>query len=397
MIVNKYISINNKSNDSAEILIYGDIADSKWYDDDVTPKEIYQALSSFVNIKTLDVRICSYGGSVFAGNAIYSILNTFKEKNGVSINVYIDGIAASMATGISAVGDKVYISENGTFMIHDPIASVTGNANDFKKGIELLEHAKETLISNYMHRFNAGEEKLRALMEAESWLTAEEAKNYGFVDEITGTVKIAASANGIKIGDQTFGKNVADMIKNKYPNMKLKKEENALDYDAKLGEYGITQDLFDTLNVASDKILEIVNLVKDSVKPEPVAEFIGKETALAELGCEDITAEEVFAYAKAGMHPADTTEISNKAAEYDKIVDSAKETALTWAQKAQGESYNEGRMKKYLAVLDYSEIVAQTDSWKEEAKNSLHAGKRVSSPEKTVENSPVINVNDYRV
>lgn len=396
MIVNKYISIQNKTDDVAEILIYGDICDTKWYDEDVTPKEIYNALSDLGKVKSLDVRICSYGGSVFAGNAIYSILNTFREKNNVTINVYIDGIAASMATGISSVGDKVYISENGTFMIHDPIASVTGNANDFKKGIELLEHAKETLISNYMHRFNAGEEKLRELMAAESWLTAEEAKNYGFVDEITGAVQMAATAKGIKIGNQDFEQKVADMIKNKYPDIKLEKEEKKLTYDEKLGEIGITEDTFESLNIESEKILAVVDLVKDIVKPEPVSEFIGKETALNELGCEDITAEEVLNYAKAGMHPVDTTEISNKANEYDKIVASAKETALNWAVKAQGDSYNESRMKKYLDVLDYSEIVAQTDAWKEESKKILNAGKRVSVRSDAKPQEEPENLKDYK-
>lgn len=396
--INKYMSVSDKAvNESGDVYIYGDIADEKWFDEDVTPKSIRDALDSLGVLKTINIHLNSYGGSCVAGNAIINILDNYKRKNKAIVNVYIEGIAASMGSGIASAGDKVYMANNSLYMVHLPLTMAYGNKDDLQSQIDLLEKVEDTLVNNYMRRFKGTEDELRQMMADETWLSADEAKGYGFVDEIIEGVNVSASAKGIKIGNQDFESKVADMIKNKYPNMKLKKEENALDYDAKLGEYGITQDLFDTLNVASDKILEIVDLVKDFVKPEPVAEFIGKETALAELGCEDITAEEVFAYAKAGMHPADTTEISNKAAEYDKIVDSAKETALTWAQKAQGESYNEGRMKKYLAVLDYPEIVAQTDSWKEEAKNALHAGKRVSSPEKTVENSPVINVEDYRV
>lgn len=428
MFVNKYISIQNKTNDVAEILIYGDICDKKWYDEDVTPKEIYEALSNLGSIKSLDVRICSYGGSVFAGNAIYSVLNTFREEKNVTINVYIDGIAASMATGISCVGDKVYISENGTFMIHDPIASVTGNANDFKKGIELLEHAKETLISNYMHRFNAGEEKLRELMSAESWLTAEEAKNYGFVDEITGAVQIAASSSGIKIGNQTFGKNVADLIKDKY-KINTKKEVNDMQYDESLSKYGITENAFNEFLASSSPIASICDSVlasiADSIKNGEtvfdvgedgkyhatqnicgtdfvmtvdnlaVDSFMTSNQAVDALG-KELTADEILALAKDGMemdHDADT-----KAKAYDALVKSAIDEAIKNGIKAKGESFNQKKWEKILASLDYDEILDQSKEWAEEAKSVLHAGNRVSEPYKpdNTKNDGLVNPDDYK-
>lgn len=396
-VINQYISFCDKAkNESGEMYIYGDIVDEKWFDEDVTPKSIRDALSEMGAVKNLDIHINSYGGSCVAGNAIINILDNYRKKNGTSLNVYIEGIAASMGSGIASVGDKVYMASNSLFMVHKPSTIAMGNADELEQAVVVLNKTEDGLIQNYMRRFKGTEDELRQMLQDETWMSADEAKEWGFVDEVIGGAKIAASAKGIKIGDQDFEQKVADMIKNKYPDIKLAKEEKSLTYDEKLSEFGITEDMFATLDMESDKILNIVDMVKDSVKPEPVDEFIGKETALNELGCEDITAEEVLAYAKAGMHPVDTTEISNKATEYDKIVASAKDTALTWAIKAQGDSYNENRMKKYLDVLDYSEIVAQTDAWKEEAKNIFHAGKRVSVRQDSPKQNEPENINDYK-
>lgn len=396
-VINKYISFSDKAkNESGEMYIYGDIADEKWYDEDVTPKSIRDALSELGAVKNLDIHINSYGGSCVAGNAIINILDNYRKKNGTSLNVYIEGIAASMGSGIASVGNNVYMADNALYMIHKPWSFAIGNADDMRKEINVLDTVEDTLVANYMRRFNGTEDELRGLMADETWLSADKAKEWGFVDEVLAGAKIAASAKGIKIGNQDFEKKVADMIKNKYPDIKLEEEEKKLTYDQKLGEFGITEDMFATLDMESDKILSIVDMVKESFKPEPVESFMDKETALNKLGCEDITAEEVLNYAKAGMHPVDTTEISNKANEYDKIVASAKETALNWAIKAQGDSYNESRMKKYLDVLDYSEIVAQTDAWKEESKKILNAGKRASVRSDAKPQEEPENLKDYK-
>lgn len=397
-VINKYISVSNAStNGSGELYIYGDIADEKWWDDDVTPKSIMDSLNTLGSVKNIDIHINSCGGSCIAGNAIISILDSYKRKNNATLNVYIEGIAASMGSGIASVGDKVYMADNALYMVHRPLAGSYGNADDMQKTIDLLEKVEETLVANYMRKFKGTEDELRQLLADETWLSADEAKEYGFVDEIVTGVKVAASAKGIKIGEQVFENKVANMIKNKYPNMKIEKEVKALNYDKKLKDFGIDEESFENFNIESDVLMNIASKVKDSIKPEPVEQFVDKAYAINALGCEDITSEQLIDYAKAGMNHKDTTEITNKANAYDNIVSSAKEDALIWAIKAQGDSYNESRMKKFLDVLDYSEIVAQTNSWKEEAKVLLNAGKRVSTPEGQVENHKSINVNDYKV
>lgn len=397
MVVNEYISVQNKSKDVAEIDIYGDIMSNKFWDDCVTPKDIKNALKECGTVKTLEIHINSYGGSTSAGNGMISIIDEYRNRVGCKVESYVEGMCASMASGVAMVADKIYMSDNALMLIHKPLVQMfTGNANDMLSAIEYLNKTEDGLVKNYMRHWNRSEDELREALSNESIYTADEALELGLCDEIIGGAKIAASAKGIKIGNQDFEQKVADMIKNKYPAIKLEKEEKTLTYDQKLGEFGITEDVFATLNMESDKILNIVDMVKESLKPEPVDSFMDKQTALTELGCEDITAEEVLNYAKAGMHPVDTTEISNKASEYDKIVASAKETALTWATKAQGDSYNESRMKKYLDVLDYSEIIAQTDAWREDAKNVLHAGKRVSARQDVSQQTEPENTEDYK-
>lgn len=398
-VINKYISFSDKAkNESGEMYIYGDIVDNSWWDETVSPKKIRDALKELGSIKSLDIHLNSYGGSCIAGNAIISILDNYRKKNGTTYNVYIEGIAASMGSGIASVGNNVYMADNALYMIHKPWSFAIGNADDMQKEIKVLDTVEDTLVANYMRRFNGTEEELRQMMADETWLTADEAKEYGFVDEIIEGVNVAASAKGIKIGEQVFENKVADMIKNKYPDIKLEKEEKRLtfDYDESLKDFGIDQEMFGSLNLDSAKVLEVVNLVKQSVVPEPVDEFIGKEVALNELGCEDITAEEVLAYAKAGMHPVDTTEISNKAKAYDKIVSDAKSTALTYALKAQGDNFKENLVKKFLDVMDYDEIVDQTEVWKEQAKTALNAGKRVSVRQDCSKQEETENTDDYK-
>lgn len=404
-IINRYMSIDNKSgkNEPAELFIEGDIEDSKVFEEDVSPKSIRDALKEIEPGKNIDIHINSYGGSIFAGNAIFDILDSYRRKNGIKIDVYYNGIGASMVTGIACVGDKIYANQNSMLMIHRPLCTTYGNIDDIQKSISMLEKAERTLISNYMRHFNGTEEQLKELLAAETWMTADEAKEWGLVDEILEPVKMVASAKGIKIGNKTFGSKVSDMIMNKYKNITFEKEETKLDYDSKLMNYGIDETMFDSCGISSDKLIEIADKISDAVKSktEPVEQFVDKSKALKVLECEDITSEMLLNYAKEGMHQPDLTALQNKANDYDKIVSVAKQNALISAIKAQGDNYNEGRMKKFLDVLSYEEIVEQTKAWDEEAKKVLNAGKRVSSPDAVVGNvtemPKPIKAEDYQV
>lgn len=386
--INKFISASEKANNNGigELYIYGDIADTKWWVEDVTPIEIKNALDNMGEIAQLDVHINSYGGSVFAGNAIVNLIENYKKKRKCSVYTYIEGIAASMASVISTVGDKVYIADNSLYMVHKPLSFVSGNANDLEKEIEILNKVEDTLVANYMKKFNGTEEELRQMLSDETWLTAEEAQGYGFVDEIIDSVEIVASAksNSLIINKMEFDNSkIADIIKDKKINIKPtnNKEKGETPemkvYDSKLMDFGIDESIFNAFDLEAEKVLEIVSAVK--VEPEPVVEFISKQSATEALGVEDITAEQLFDYAKKGMSV--DVEATKKASAYDKIVSDLKEETLKNALKAAGtDEFNENVTKKMLNALDYDELVEQNKIFEAQAKSRLNAGIRVSKP-----------------
>lgn len=386
--INNFISASEKANNNGigELYIYGDIADTKWWNEDITPIEIKNALDDMGEISQLDIHINSYGGSVFAGNAIVNLIGNYKKKRKCAVNTYIEGIAASMASGISTVGDKVYMANNSLYIVHKPLSEVKGNANDLEKAIEMLNKAEETLVVNYMKKFNGTEEELRQMLSDETWLTAEEAQGYGFVDEITDSVEIVASvkSNSLIINKMEFDNSkIADIIKDKKINIKPtnNKEKGETPemkvYDSKLMDFGIDESIFNAFDLEAEKVLEIVSAVK--FEPEPVAEFISKQSATEALGVDDITAEQLFDYAKKGMSV--DVESTRKASAYDKIVSDLKEETLKNALKAAGtDEFNENVTKKMLNALDYDELVEQNKIFEAQAKARLNAGKRLSKP-----------------
>ena len=99
----QFIQAKADGNGEGELWVYGDITDEKWWDSDVTPAGIRDALSEMGTIGTLNLRINSAGGSVFAGNAIINIIASYKKKSSVKVHAYIEGLAASMGSNIPMV------------------------------------------------------------------------------------------------------------------------------------------------------------------------------------------------------------------------------------------------------------------------------------------------------
>lgn len=178
----------NKS-DEAELLLYGPIGDEMLWGDEVTPKQFKEDLDNLGDISTLNIYINSPGGDVFAGQAIYSILSRHKAQK----IVYIDGLAASIASVIAMAGDLVVMPRNAMMMIHNPWTMAVGNANDFRKLADDLDKIRESLIVAYQSKTQLSREKIIELMDAETWMTAEEAIEYGFADEVEQEKQVAAS------------------------------------------------------------------------------------------------------------------------------------------------------------------------------------------------------------
>lgn len=385
-----FMELSGNGNEG-ELWIYGDITDEKWYDNDVTPIFIRDSLNEMGPVGVLNLHINSYGGSCVAGNTIVNLIDGYKRKTGAKVKAYIDGIAASMGSGIAMAADYIYMAENAIFMVHKPFSVALGNADDFVHEKEVLDKVEDTLVSNYMRHFNGTEEEIRQLMADESWITADEALSYGFCDEIIGAVKIAASAKGMKINGYDFGE---AKLKDKFKETKGEERESVFEYDDRLKGFGIDEDTFKELNCSVDSIERIIHNYS-TIEAPTFEEFISQDKAKEALGVE-MCADEILNLAKAGMeidHEAD-----NKAKAYDKLVSGAIEDAIKSGIRAKGDSFNEAKWKNILNSLDYEEILDQKNEWEAEAKLVLKAGKKVSQEWGQNDNSEnsCANFEDYK-
>lgn len=165
-----------------ELTIYGFIASEEWWGDEITHTQFYKDLQEIGTVPAITVRINSGGGDVFAAFAIYSLLR----DNAAEINVVIDGWAASAATIIAMAGDTIKIPKAAIFMVHDPALRLFGSytAENFISMAEQLDKIKTAIVSAYCDRTGKTEDEISELMDAETYLTGEQAVDMGFCDEL---------------------------------------------------------------------------------------------------------------------------------------------------------------------------------------------------------------------
>lgn len=176
----KFWVTNKIDQNTGEILIYGDICDYSWWDEDITPTGFIEDIDNLGEVDTINIRINSNGGSVFAAHAIANYL----KSKATTKNVYIDGIAASAATIIAMAGDNVYMPSTAMMMIHNPSIVLWGgyNADDFEEMIAVLNKIKESIINAYVLKTGLDREEISELMSNETWLNGAEAVEKGFAD-----------------------------------------------------------------------------------------------------------------------------------------------------------------------------------------------------------------------
>lgn len=165
-----------------EIEFSGYISEYSWFEDDITPKLFRQALEETGQGGPVTVRINSSGGDVFAASAIRSMLVDYPGR----VTARIDGLCASAATFVALGADHVRMQDTAFFMIHDPSAMVWGSIEEVKAGLEMLKTVKAGILSAYQDKTGLDAERLGRMMTAETWLTAQEAQELGFVDEVIG-------------------------------------------------------------------------------------------------------------------------------------------------------------------------------------------------------------------
>lgn len=166
----------------AQIDIDGEITSSEWRDSDTSAAGFRDDLKALGDIDVINLHINSPGGEVFEGIAIYNMLKQHKAY----INVYVDGLAASIASVIAMAGDTVYMPENSMLMLHNPSTIVFGNADDLRKEADDLDKITQSVLTSYLDK--AGdkleEEQLSEILDNETWLSASEAIDFGLADEV---------------------------------------------------------------------------------------------------------------------------------------------------------------------------------------------------------------------
>lgn len=170
----------------AVINIRGDIIsnDDKWiYDwfemDATCPKDVKDILDAAADGEEIEVLINSGGGSVMAGQEIYSAL-----RGNDKVTIKIQSLAGS-AAGVVAMAGRCLISPVAMVMIHNvSMHGASGDYHDMQKNAEILKQMNAAMAAAYTEKSGRSQEEILRLMDRETWLTANQCLEYGFVDEI---------------------------------------------------------------------------------------------------------------------------------------------------------------------------------------------------------------------
>lgn len=175
-----------------ELFLYGLIGPDdglSWLFDEISPKQFKADLDALGDISELRVFINSEGGDVFAGQAVHSML----KRHPANVIVTVDGLAASIASVIAMAGNVVRMPRNAMMMVHNPMRKTVGDAAEHRKMADTLDQVRESIVAAYQEKTGMDHDELIALLDAETWMTAADAVEMGFADEIEESQQIAAS------------------------------------------------------------------------------------------------------------------------------------------------------------------------------------------------------------
>ncbi|MBC8588087.1 head maturation protease, ClpP-related [Paratissierella segnis] len=152
----------------------------EWFGIEATsPNSVNKVLESAKG-EDVEVEINSGGGSVFAGSEIYTALKSYQGN----VTVRIVGLAASAASVIAMAGKKIIMSPTAQMMVHNVSSYAEGDYRSMEHTAEVLKSANNTIANAYRIKTGKTQEELLSLMDSETWMTAEKAKELGFIDEV---------------------------------------------------------------------------------------------------------------------------------------------------------------------------------------------------------------------
>lgn len=136
---------------------------------------------------SIDLHLHCYGGIVFEGNLIYNLIR----KSKVPVDIYVDGVAASMGSIIMLAGRNVYMSENAFVMIHAPYGYTIGTADEMTKSAKLLKAMEANFIKAYKARTGKPEEEIKQWLVGDNWFSAQEALDAKLIDGIVDAIDVS--------------------------------------------------------------------------------------------------------------------------------------------------------------------------------------------------------------
>lgn len=199
--------IRQAAENALDLYIYGDVEGDgyDWWTDEIIESEtsanhFREELGKYPNVTQINLYINSYGGSVFEGTAIYNQL----KRHPAHKTVYVDGFACSVASVIAMAGDEIIMPRNTMMMIHNAWMGAVGSAAELRKAADDLDTINNAGKQAYLQKAGGKLEEaaLTAMMDAETWLTAEECIRYGLADrfadadaDLSGAERILQKAN----------------------------------------------------------------------------------------------------------------------------------------------------------------------------------------------------------
>lgn len=174
----KYFSIQQLER-AADIYIFGDIVPFELFSSDVSAYGIVNQIKN-LDVDEIRVHIDSYGGSVSEGWAIYNALRQHPAK----VTTYGDGFVASAALYPFLAGDNRIASNLSAYYLHRVSIAADGYSDDLRKAADEADQMTEIGISAFVERTGMDENDARKLMEAETWLSPDQAMEYGIATAI---------------------------------------------------------------------------------------------------------------------------------------------------------------------------------------------------------------------
>lgn len=173
--------IRGEGGDTLELDVYDKLGESFW-GEGVSAKRVRATLKAAQNVKTIKLRVNSRGGDVFDGFAIYNLL----AEHPARVEADVDALAASMASVVLMAADEIRVAKSAMIMVHNPWSIAIGEAGDLRDTADLLDKIRGQIAEAYVARTGLERARVLEMMDAETWMTADEAKANGFADVVTG-------------------------------------------------------------------------------------------------------------------------------------------------------------------------------------------------------------------